>query len=696
MLPQVSVPLNPAYLYYSYCDPDSPNLPPPNEGVKWWWEHCPPIIPTNDTRVVKKVPGCAPEQVHLMWYGSDGGSGGAASVLVSWATCGDEWTQEPNAAALPAGDATSIVRLGRAPGVWTRRVGGVATSYTAAFDGGGTYVSPLIHHALARGLEPGKWFYKIEDSKQLADIPAGRTPFFGSFTVRGPGPAAFPFTFGLLGDPGQVTNTSLSLAIVEAAEPDLVILTGDLAYADSIKDNPKGGPASEASPLVFWEAFGKKMNFYGPRWDTFGRLVSPLLSRVPFLATDGNHDAPLGELCVVLFSGGRERLEEDEKKTPVPSLTSPPRHLPFPDSTPYNTPFYAKKAKGSCTNFGCDFTFTARQLNYNARFPLPQTEEIRAHGPTLASLGPIVAAEPATYTRNAWQRTEVAGVATIITLSEYIPYDDSSADSDQYRWLYGELTENPVDRKRTPWLIVLTHAPWYASYTKHWLEAECYRKTYEPLLLWAGVDAMIEGHDHAYERSYPAADWRVDTECGIPHFSVGDAGADDLTITYIDEMLNKTSPLGYGSALFCSGPGVQSDVEYWPVAYAPQAPGQYGPAGWCTPPADIMCPDGQPAVSAYREQVYGAAALKVLSPEMVSKREDGLREAPPAPAQRSLSSLPIHTCSLWSALHVPVPPHNPPPHPHRPSSPGPPTRTRSHRPTRSSSSGRTPARNCAR
>ena len=188
-----------------------------------------------------------------------------------------------------------------------------------------------------------------------------------------------------------------------------------------------------------------------------------------------------------------------------------------------------------------------------------------ANGVTLASLAVIallgmavsplltrlmVAADPSSYTKNAWQRTEIAGVATVITLSEYITYDDATVNSAQYRWLYEELTQRPVNRAKTPWLIVATHAPWYATYTKHWLEAECYRKKYEPLMLWAGVDAIIEGHSHAYERSYPAADWKVDVECGIPHFMVGGGGADDLTMGYIDEMLGQDSVYGYGDATF--------------------------------------------------------------------------------------------------------------------------------------------------
>lgn len=40
-----------------------------------------------------------------------------------------------------------------------------------------------------------------------------------------------------------------------------------------------------------------------------------------------------------------------------------------------------------------------------------------------------------------------------------------------------------VDRKKTPWLIVSFHAPWYNSYAGHFKENECMRLAYEKLLV---------------------------------------------------------------------------------------------------------------------------------------------------------------------------------------------------------------------
>jgi len=58
-----------------------------------------------------------------------------------------------------------------------------------------------------------------------------------------------------------------------------------------------------------------------------------------------------------------------------------------------------------------------------------------------------------------------------------------------------------VDRERTPWLIVLLHAPWYNSNWAHQGEGDRMKASMEPMLYAAGVDILFAGHVHAYERS---------------------------------------------------------------------------------------------------------------------------------------------------------------------------------------------------
>ena len=58
-----------------------------------------------------------------------------------------------------------------------------------------------------------------------------------------------------------------------------------------------------------------------------------------------------------------------------------------------------------------------------------------------------------------------------------------------------------MNRKRTPWLLVIFHVPWYNSNTAHQGEGGDMMETMEPLLYAASVDLVFAGHVHAYERS---------------------------------------------------------------------------------------------------------------------------------------------------------------------------------------------------
>lgn len=69
----------------------------------------------------------------------------------------------------------------------------------------------------------------------------------------------------------------------------------------------------------------------------------------------------------------------------------------------------------------------------------------------------------------------------------------------QYVWLKDELKK--VNRKVTPWLIILVHSPWYNSNTYHYMEGESMRVMFESFIVAAKADIVFAGHVHSYERS---------------------------------------------------------------------------------------------------------------------------------------------------------------------------------------------------
>ncbi|KAF9599363.1 hypothetical protein IFM89_036849 [Coptis chinensis] len=131
---------------------------------------------------------------------------------------------------------------------------------------------------------------------------------------------------------------------------------------------------------------------------------------------------------------------------------------------------------------------------------------------------------------NLYYSFEVAGVHVIMLGS----YTDFETDSAQYKWLQADLAK--VDRNRTPWIVVLIHAPWYNSNTAHQgeYESDGMKKSMEGLLYGARVDVVFAGHVHAYERFARVYSDKADN-CGPIHITIGDGGnREGLASKYID------------------------------------------------------------------------------------------------------------------------------------------------------------------
>ena len=555
---------------------------------------CPRTIPWSDPKIAPAPPSvpsssgssssplnCSstPEQVALKWWGT---REGGPAVLISWVTCGGSYSMPPatppatpppappplDTAAAPP----STLHVGAAPGVYDREVPAVSFSYTVDYssrfdlsawqplsnpppgppptvaapslaqEGGGTYISPVVHHALVRGLKPGEpVFYRIagppsSSSSPLSSAARSAASFSGQFKVPG---GTFPLRVGVVGDPGQTFNTSTTFDFLLSGggvggggkKPDVVLMPGDLTYADNSGDWNMYFNWAQA------EAISENINPFSPRWDAFGRLVSPLAAAVPILTAPGNHEVeqtPDNALYPVQAGWRNDafltRFANYLARYPSPQTTQQVSFLfmraPERERARERAQARARsrgRARGRAQRArerarACERRspearahetfFFFKKKNSKQRHPKLQKA---LHGPSVADLAATTPSDP-DQGRGLYYSTVLPGVATVVSLSTYTFTDSFSASDPMFQWLRRELAA--VDRASTPWLIVQMHASFYSTSLLHSYEVECMRQAYEPLFREFGVDLVFSGHDHDYERSAPTYDYQVDPECG--------------------------------------------------------------------------------------------------------------------------------------------------------------------------------------
>jgi hypothetical protein len=123
-----------------------------------------------------------------------------------------------------------------------------------------------------------------------------------------------------------------------------------------------------------------------------------------------------------------------------------------------------------------------------------------------------------------WGRTQFLALDTS---SDSVVRELEEREGRQYRWL--ETTLDSLARDTTlDWTVVFTHLPLYSQsvgFSGHRPNADL-RDALEPLFLEHGVDVVLTGHDHHYERSHPVRDGRpVPPGCGPVYFVTGGGGA---------------------------------------------------------------------------------------------------------------------------------------------------------------------------
>ncbi|XP_073281301.1 purple acid phosphatase 15-like isoform X1 [Primulina huaijiensis] len=232
-------------------------------------------LPDTDPRVKRDVKGLEPEQISVSLSSSHD------SIWISWIT--GEFQMGGNIKPLDPKTIASVVHYGKLRFPMIHKATGESLVYSQlySFEGLENYTSGIIHHVRLTGLEPNTlYYYRCGDpSKQLMSA-------IHSFkTMPVSGPRSYPSRIALVGDLGLTYNTTSTIDHLRSNNPDLILLVGDVCYANLYLTN---GTGSDCYSCSFADT--PIHETYQPRWDYWGRFMKPLVSKVPIMMVQGNHE----------------------------------------------------------------------------------------------------------------------------------------------------------------------------------------------------------------------------------------------------------------------------------------------------------------------------------------------------------------------------------------------------------------------
>lgn len=313
---------------------------------------------------------------------------------------------------------------------------GHETSYKFDYPNDGVYESGTIHHVELTNLKPSTQYFYV-----CGDNISGIQSNIFNFTTTSHVGSFYPATFGVVGDLGQTIDSEQTLNHMSNNKNiQLILHAGDLSYADCNQQ----------------------------LWDSYGELIEPLASRVPWMVGPGNHELEITNDNKFYLSFEARYNMPQIKVAEFGPITIPPKYHDDDQHLPY------------C----CSSVF---QSVYNYGNSFYSFETASAH---------------------------------VIFLN---PYSTTNPDSVQYKWLEDDLKS--VNRKVTPWLIVVMHCPWYSSNVDHYGEQQTVlmRDYMEDLFYKYRVNIALMGHVHAYERTHPVYKNKTDDFATV-YVTVGDGG----------------------------------------------------------------------------------------------------------------------------------------------------------------------------
>ncbi|KAF5752493.1 purple acid phosphatase 15-like isoform X5 [Tripterygium wilfordii] len=233
-------------------------------------------LPDTDPRLQRPVRGFQPEQISASLSTTHD------SVWISWIT--GEYQIGDNIKPLNPKSVASIVRYGRLRFRLSNKAQGYSLIYNQLypFQGLQNYTSGIIHHVRLTGLKPSRvYFYRCGDPSK----PAAMSDTYYFKTMPASGPKNYPTRIALVGDLGLTYNTTSTISHLISNNPDLILLVGDVTYANLYLTN---GTGSDCYSCSFSDT--PIHETYQPRWDYWGRYMGPLISKVPIMVVEGNHE----------------------------------------------------------------------------------------------------------------------------------------------------------------------------------------------------------------------------------------------------------------------------------------------------------------------------------------------------------------------------------------------------------------------
>jgi acid phosphatase len=249
-------------------------------------------------------------------------------------------------------------------------------------------------------------------------------------------------------------------------------LPGGVVTDEYKKALPKGEVPNQGGPQG-----GDMSVLYESNWDLWQQWLGSVTTKIPYMVLPGNHEAACAEFDgpgnVLTAYLNEDKSNSTAAKEALTYYSCPPSQRNF---TAYQHRFRMPGAEtGGVGNFWYSFDYGL------AHFVSMDGETDYANSPEWSFAEELSGnethpKESETYLTDSGPFGRVGNVK-------------DTKSYEQYQWLKKDLAS--VDRKKTPWVIVMSHRPMYSSaYSSY---QKNIRAAFEGLMLEHGVDAYLSG-----------------------------------------------------------------------------------------------------------------------------------------------------------------------------------------------------------